>query len=116
MPDRVTYSAGERFWLVLLAAVGFAGLNGAFAYAVIFRRETIDATLANPLATAFVLEALLLAGALGYLLKKWGVSRLHWAWFLVLSLVGSIAFALPVALLWPVRESPARKNDALPQR
>ena len=111
MPDRVTYSAGERVWLWLLAGVGFAAINGAFFYAVIFQPATIHATLANPLAAAFVVEALLLAAALGYLLRKWGVSRLHWTWFLALSLVGSIAFALPVALLWPVRQS-----DALPQR
>jgi len=50
---------------------------------------------------AFILEAFLLMGAFAYLLSKWGVSQLHWGWFIGLSLLGSMAFALPVVLLWP---------------
>ena len=48
----------------------------------------------------FIIEALLLVWVFAYLLRKWEVSRLHPAWFVILSLIGSIAFALPVALLW----------------
>jgi hypothetical protein len=103
MPDTVTYSRAERFWLGILAAFGFAALNGVFVYEAIVRPETIGSTLANPLALVFVIEALVLVGVLAYLLKKWGVSHVHWAWFVVLSLLGSMAFALPVALLWPRR-------------
>jgi hypothetical protein len=54
----------------------------------------------NPVAAAFIVEALLLVWVFAYLLRKWGVSQLHPLWFVILSLIGSIAFALPVALLW----------------
>ena len=40
------------------------------------------------------------AVVLAFLLRKWGASQLQPAWFIVLSLLGSLAFALPVALLW----------------
>ena len=56
--------------------------------------------MSNPLALAFISEALVLVGVVAYLLSKWGVSRMSWQWFVILSLLGSIAFALPVVLLW----------------
>jgi len=93
------YTTRERVTLVLIAAVGFILVNGTFVYAVLSRPELLSSAMANPVASGFVLEALLLAGLLAYLLHRWRVSRVHWAWFVVLSLVGSIAFALPVVLL-----------------
>ncbi len=57
--------------------------------------------LENPVSAAFIIEAFLLMGALSYLLTKWRVARLHWGWFIVLSLLGSMGFALPLVLLWP---------------
>jgi hypothetical protein len=48
----------------------------------------------------FVVEALLLTGVLAYLLVKWQVTKLSRGWFVLLSLVGSLAFAIPVAVLW----------------
>lgn len=95
------YSAGERTALIGLGAFGFIAVNGTFIYSLLFRSDALDDALANPLCAAFMVEALVLAGALAYLLRKWGVSRVSWVWFVVLSLIGSIAFALPVALLWP---------------
>jgi len=56
--------------------------------------------MANPIAAAFMAEALVLVGVFAYLLCKWRVSRLSWGWFVFLSLLGSMAFALPIALLW----------------
>jgi len=40
---------------------------------------------------------------LWYLLTRWRVSRLSRAWSVLLSLLGSKAFALPIVLLWPRR-------------
>lgn len=97
----ISYSPRERFWLAVLAFIGFAGLNSMFVYGMLARPDAIRSTLSNPVALAFMLEALLLVGVLAYLLARWGVTRLHWGWFVALSLAGGIAFALPVALLWP---------------
>lgn len=97
--NRIEYSPAERGWLTALAVAGFVGVNGAFFYGVIAQPGSLRAALTNPVSLAFLVEALLMLAALAYLLGKWGVSRLSWKWFLFLSLVGSMAFALPVVLL-----------------
>jgi hypothetical protein len=97
----VSYSSRERFWLAVLAFIGFVGLNGMFAYGLLARPDALSRTLSSPVALAFMLETFLLVGVLAYLLPRWGVTRLHWGWFIALSFVGGLAFALPVALLWP---------------
>lgn len=99
------YSRGQRLWLWLLAAIGFFGINGTFLYILLARPEVMNEALANPLSLAFVIEAMLMTATLAFLLTKWRVSRLSWWWFIVLSLVGSMAFALPVVLLWPKKRS-----------
>ena len=100
----VAYSPRERRWLWTLAVVGALGLNSAFLYGLLLRPELVTAAMTNPVALAFIVEALVLMGVFAYLLDKWGVSRLHWGWFVALSLGGSMAFALPVVLLWRSRE------------
>ena len=101
----ITYSPRERFWLWTLAAFGLVFGNGAFVYGLLFELNALAEAMANPLAAAFIVEALVLTGAFAYLLGRWGVSRLSWRWFVVLSLLGSMAFALPVVLLLGRRRS-----------
>lgn len=100
MVREVSYSPRERFWLWTLALIGVIGLNGAFVYGLVARPDALGSAITNPVAAAFIVEALVLMGVLAYLLGKWGVSQVHWGWFVVLSLLGGMAFALPVALLW----------------
>ena len=97
------YSRAERFWLMLLGAVGLLGINGVFLWSLYSRPEALGEALANPLALAFVVEAMLLVATLAWLFRKWGLTRVGWGWFVALSLVGSLAFAIPVALLLPRR-------------
>ena len=105
----VPYSPTERSWLVALAVAGFVGVNGAFFYGLVTQPGNLKAALTNPISLAFLVEALLMLVALTYLLGRWGVSQLSWRWFLSLSIVGSMAFALPVVLLWSERRaSPPR--------
>lgn len=107
MTYRVEYSARERLFLWSLAVVGFVVLNSVFLYGLFVRPEWIREAQANPVSAVFIGEALVLTGAFAWLLTKWGVSRLHWVWFIVLSLLGSMAFALPIVLLWPGRRGKA---------
>lgn len=104
----IHYGRLETSLLWTLALVGFALVNGTFIYGLL-RPEVLREALANPVALAFMCEALLLVGVLAFLLAKWGVSRLSWGWFVILSLLGSMAFALPVVLLWPKRAGPSRR-------
>ena len=105
MTHDIEYTPQERFWLLALALFGLVGANGAFVYGLLSQPEALADALANPIAAAFIVEALALVGVLAYLLRKWGVSRLSWGWFVFLSLLGSMAFALPIALLWPGRRA-----------
>ena len=96
----IEYRPSERLMLWGLAVAGFLGVNGAFLYGLL-QPDVLQQALNNPVALAFMVEAMLLMGALAYLLTRWQVTRLHWVWFVVLSMLGSMAFALPVVLLWP---------------
>lgn len=96
------YSLAERCGLWCLASLGLVAVNGAFLYGA-FHPETVRSALENPISLAFMLEAFLLVAALAYLLTKWGVTRLSWTWFVFLSLIGSLAFSLPVAVLHRAR-------------
>ena len=106
MQIEVTYNAHERFWLWVLGIFGLVGINGAFGYGLL-HPDVLEAALRNPVAAAFMVEALVLVGVFAYLLGKWGVSRLKWGWFVFLSLLGSLAFAIPVVLLFPRRSRQA---------
>lgn len=94
------YTARERTWLCLLAIASAGGLNGVFLWAVVRQPGALWSAFQNPVAAAFIAEALVLTGVLAYLLGRWRVSRVHWGWFVALSLAGGLAFAIPVVLLW----------------
>lgn len=93
------YSRNEKISLYLLAATGFFLLNGMFLYVLLFDQALLWQTLQNPLALVFILESFLLMFVLAYFLKKWNLSGISPKRFIVLSLLFSIACALPYALL-----------------
>lgn len=107
MADEVVYSPHERRALWLLMAIGVVGVNGAFVVGLL-QPGTFRSALANPIAAAFMGEAVLLLGMLAYLFTKWRVTRLRWPWFVLLSLLGSMVFAIPIALLCRDRQSSER--------
>jgi len=97
----IQYSPRERFWFWMMALFGLIVINGIFLYTLFFKPDLLFAAITNPVSAAFMIETFLLLGAFAYLLSKWQVNRLSWRWFVVLSLLGSMAFALPVVILWP---------------
>ena len=107
MHQRPTFDPTERLLLWTLSAVGFFGLNGVFVYSIL-QPSIVQEALTNPLAVAFVVEALLLVALLAFLLTKWQAMAIPWWWFVALSLIGTILFALPVAVLWRSK-SPSEK-------
>lgn len=115
MNRNITYSSTERRWLWTVAAVGFLGVNGLFLYGFFFVPGATSEAMTNPVSMAFLAEALILLVLLAYLLTKWGVSRVGWAWFVVLSALGSIAFALPAALLWPWGGKEGDRGESTPR-
>ncbi len=101
---RVIYTTNERVFLWSLAVVSFFGINSVFVFGLVFDQEALIGAFNNPIAFAFILEAFLLMGTFSYFLTKWKLSKLHWGWFIFLSISGSLGFALPVVLLWPGSE------------
>jgi hypothetical protein len=104
MTGTAGYSRTERAVLITVAAVTGVGLNGAFLYGMFRVPGSLRDALSNPISLAFIAEALLMTCVLAWLLGRWGVSRRPWGWFVALSLLGGMAFALPVVLLWGPRE------------
>lgn len=102
------YSPAERRWLWTIAVIAFVGVNGAFIYGLVTNPDALAAAWRNPIAGAFMAEAFVMMVVLAWLLTRWGVSGMSRTWFIVLSLLGSIAFALPVVLL--VRDRQARRG------
>ncbi|MDX1564078.1 MAG: hypothetical protein R3236_01675 [Phycisphaeraceae bacterium] len=94
------FSRAERLGLWVFAALGMVGINGAFACGVLTNPDAMRQAMTNPIAAAFMIEALALVALLAYLLVRWKLTRMHWGVFVGLSMLGSLAFALPVALLW----------------
>ena len=76
------------------------------------RRQFHNLGFVKEVAQPFILEAMVLVGVIAYLLSKWGVSRMSWQWFVILALLGSIAFALPVVLLWKLGKTRSVALDA----
>lgn len=117
MPRTSEYTPRERFWLWTLAVVGLLAVNGAFIYGLFFVPGAYAEAMGNPISLAFMVEAFLLLVALAYLLGRWGVARLGWGWLVALSLLGGLAFALPVVLLWggrSQRERPTPERSSVP--
>ena len=102
-PIEGAYTPTERRWLIALAAVTFVGVNGAFLYGVVVNPSALVAAMRNPVSAAFMVEAFLMVIVLAWLLVRWGVSGVSRTWFVVLSILGGVAFALPVALLTGAR-------------
>ena len=100
MESHPSWSGAERAGLWLLAVIGGVGLNGAFVYGMLARPGALGEAMANPIAAAFIAESLLLVGVLAWLLARLRLARKPWGWFVVFSLLGGIAFALPVMLMW----------------
>jgi len=92
-------SKSQRIILWSASAIGLFGINGLFLYAAIFHLEQIGEVHTNLFAMAFVLEAFVLLPVLCFLIAAAKLTSPGWKSFLVLSLVGSLAFSIPFGVL-----------------
>lgn len=104
MSSGIEYSRGERIAMIALGVVGAVVLNSVIVYCAFFHWNLVVEAHLNPVSAVFIAEAVLLMIFWAYFLRKWGVARLGWGWFIALSLLGSMAFAIPVVLLWPKKK------------
>ncbi len=81
--------------LVMLSLFGLLVPNGIFIYWMFTDFHSFQDVLGNKLALAFIIEAFFVMFMLAYYLAKYPVGSVRWYWFIVLSLIGGIGFAIP---------------------
>ena len=93
----------QRGLLLVFAIAGFVIPNGIFIYHLITDFSVVSAAHANPVAAAFISEAIFLMLLLTWLLKRALPGSRHWLGFLAASMIGSLAFSVPLFLFLPRR-------------
>ena len=88
----------EHRLLIALAAFGFLVPNGVFLYFCVTDPGLIRAALQNPIALVFIAEAFLLMFLFAWLLHRAGTRKPGALVFIILSLLGSMAFSVPATV------------------
>ncbi|HEX6729734.1 MAG TPA: hypothetical protein VF074_06975 [Pyrinomonadaceae bacterium] len=98
--------------LIALAIFGLMVPNGLFLYYSLFAPAVLRAAFANPIAFVFMLESFLLMFLFAWLIHHRGYRSPGWLAFIVMSLVGSMAFSVPAFLYLSSRKArSAPKNE-----
>jgi hypothetical protein len=105
MSEQIQLTPRERRVLWVLSVLGLLGPNGVFVYCAVFRWHDLPEAMRNPVAAAFIFEAFVVMGLLAWLVRRFRIGVLPWAVFVLLSLVGGLAFSIPVFLLWRSRRT-----------
>jgi len=87
-----------RPFLLVAAIIGFFAINGPFLYYAILDKDTYAEAMGNGMTLAFMGEAFLLMFFFAFLIFKLGWKRPGWLFFIVMSLLGSLAFSIPLQL------------------
>lgn len=93
-------------WLLIVAAFGMLLPNGLFLYWLFHDYSSLSAALSDRLALAFVLDVFGSTGLLAYLFARKPLGPVKWPWFLVLSLLGTLCFSIPLYLWLNWRRAP----------
>ncbi len=102
----LTLSSQTRSFLLLLAGLGIVVPNGVFLWCLFADFDLVLAALRNPVALVFIAEAFLVMGLLAWLARRSGRGPGAGA-FIVMSLLGSLAFSVPAWLWLASREKPS---------
>ena len=99
--ENINIRTHHRIILWIFAFIGFLGINGVFLYTIIFRPELAREAMGNLYAMVFIVEAFVLLPLFCFLIALAKLKSPNWLGFLALSLLGSLAFAIPMSiLLW----------------
>ena len=100
--------------MLAISVFGFIMINLPFLYFAIFDTATYEVGMSNGLALVFIGEAFLLMLFLAYLIRANGWNKPGWKTFIILSIVGSMAFSVPFYLY--LISDPKRHNTASQRR
>ena len=92
----VPLSSRSRFLILLFAIVTFVGPNGMFLYYAFSRPELMQQANANPIALAFMIEAMMMLGLFLVFIWRKSKSVAKVLLYLFLSFIGSLAFSVAI--------------------
>ena len=87
----------RRFFLVL-SVLGFVLFNLPFLYFAFIEKEVYAAAMSNGVALVFFGEAVVLLLLFAFLIARLQMKKPGWFVFILLSLLGSMAFSVPLYL------------------
>jgi hypothetical protein len=99
------FTPSERRLLLVLAAFGALIPNGVFIYYFLTSPETTKAALTNPISLVFITEAFILMFLFAWLLRKVASRKPSGGLFVVLSLLGTMLFSIPVSLYMLIKKN-----------
>lgn len=89
--------------LLVTAILGLVCINGPFLYFALIETDIYNAAMSNGMALVFIAEALLLMCFFAFLIAKLGWKKPGWIFFIAMSLIGSMAFSIPLFLYLKMR-------------
>jgi hypothetical protein len=108
----VNLTPGQKIILWCASAIGLFGINGIFVYSLLVHPELVREAHRNLYALGFMLEAFVLLPVLCFLISIAKLKSPGWITFLVLSLLGSLAFSIPFSvLLWSRNAKKEKYNN-----
>lgn len=84
-----------QYALLAIALFGLTVPNGLFLYAV-HKGAGANGLMGDKLALSFMLDAFVAMGLLAYTYAVRPIGKVRWYWFVGLSLLGGLAFSLPL--------------------
>src|SRR2546430_4702414 len=83
-------------WLVPVAVIGLLAPGGLFLYWLVHDYSSLSAALSDRMGIAFFLDLLMSTFLLAYLFARKPLGPVKWPWFVALSLLGTLAFSIPL--------------------
>ena len=97
--------------LLGLSIFGLIVPNGVFLYYAFAAQETLHSAMANPVSLVFIIEAFVLMFLFAWLIHRQGIKSPGRFAFVLMSLIGSMAFSVPACLYLASRK--ARQTAAM---
>ena len=95
----------EAATLAVLALAGLIVPNGIFIYFAATDPALLRAALANPIAAVFIAEAFFMMFLFAWLIGRAGIRTPGPFMFIVLSVIGSMAFSVPAAIYLTLKDN-----------
>jgi len=94
-------------WLLPLSVIGLLVPGGLFLFWLLHDYSSLSAALSDRMAIAFFLDLLMSTLLLSYFVARKPLGPVKWPWFLALSLLGTLAFSIPLFVWLNWRRAPA---------